>query len=184
MKTVSEIIREAGITRQSLYNAMKRAGTNVNALASEKQGNTMLFDKEAEERVKSIIEKYCQKTVNVKDQLSKAETKLRKQEEDIKRLQAEAEELRRELKEKRRLEEDTKRLQTELEGLREEHKMLTAAAATNAVTIQRQHDQIERLQQHITERITDGAAAAPSAGSAEGWIQRTWRRITGKGVSK
>ena len=100
MKTVNEIIREAGITRQSLYNAMKRAGTNVNALASEKQGNTMLFDEAAEERVKSIIEKYCQKTVNVKDQLSKAETKLRKQEEDIKRLQAEAEELRRELKEK------------------------------------------------------------------------------------
>lgn len=177
MKTVNEIIREAGITRQSLYNAMKRAGTNVNALASEKQGNTMLFDEAAEERVKSIIEKYCQKTVNVKDQLSKAETKLRKQEEDIKRLQAEAEELRRELEEKQRLEEDTKRLQTELEELKEEHKMLTATAAAHAVTIQKQTDLIAQLQQRKTARITNGA-------EAEGWIRRAWRRISGKGAKE
>ena len=177
MKTVNEIIRETGITRQTLYNAVKRAGTTVQALATEKRGNTMLFDEAAEKELSNIVTKNSQKNVNVKRELSKTETKLKQQEETVKRLQDEAEELRQKLEEYQRLAEDAKRLQSELEKLQEENRELNEERRVMLGTIATHSQTIDRMtREQEQKRLASGAED-----QRPGWIRRTLQRITGKG---
>lgn len=156
MKTINELAKSLGVSRQTLYNVIKAEGLSIDELTTEKRGKARLFDEKAEAIVKGILSKRCKNNVNVKDELDNLRRELAEAE---KRISDQAEEL--------------EKLRAEADALRENNNILIRTNATNAITIQRLQDERDK-------------ALLPSAGGdhAEGWIRRTIRRIRGGGVKE
>lgn len=156
MKTINELAKSLGVSRQTLYNVIKAEGLSIDKLTTERRGKTRLFDDKAEEIVKGILSKRCKNNVNVKDELDNLRRELAEAE---KRISDQAEEL--------------EKLRAEADALKENNDILIRTNATNAITIQRLQDERDK-------------ALLPSAGGdhAEGWIRRTIRRIRGGGVKE
>ena len=156
MKTINELAKSLGVSRQTLYNVIKAEGLSIDELTTEKRGKARLFDEKAEAIVKGILSKRCKNNVNVKDELDNLRRDLAEAE---KRISDQAEEL--------------EKLRAEADALRENNNILIRTNATNAITIQRLQDERDK-------------ALLPSAGGdhAEGWIRRTIRRIRGGGVKE
>lgn len=173
MKTINEITREAGVSRQTLYTTVKKAGLSIDSLTTEKRGNTRYFDEEAEKKLVSLISKNCKDNVNVKRNFTLDNETSEKQRLDNERLQREAEELRKQLDDLKR---ERDQLTEETERLKKLTEVQAGTIAGNTLTIQKLTDAIT---QRDTARLTSGAEdqRTPSAG----WIRRTWARITGKG---
>ncbi len=55
MKTINQLAASLGVTRQTIYNAVKSAGMSIDDLTAEKRGNTRLFDAAAEDHVKILL---------------------------------------------------------------------------------------------------------------------------------
>lgn len=156
MKTINELAKSLGVSRQTLYNVIKAEQLSIDELTTEKRGKTRLFDDKAEEIVKKALSKRSKNNVNVKDELDNLRRDLAEAE---KRISDQAEEL--------------EKLRAEADALRENNNILIRTNATNAITIQRLQDERDK-------------ALLPSAGGdhAEGWIRRTIRRIRGGGVKE
>ena len=156
MKTINELAKSLGVSRQTLYNVIKAEGLSIDELTTEKRGKARLFDEKAESIVKGILSKRCKNNVNIKDELDNLRRELAEAE---KRISDQAEEL--------------EKLRAEADALRENNNILIRTNATNAITIQRLQDERDK-------------ALLPSAGGdhAEGWIRRTIRRIRGGGVKE
>ena len=152
MKTINELAKSLGVSRQTLYNVIKAEGLSIDELTTEKRGKARLFDEKAESIVKGILSKRCKNNVNVKDELDNLRRELAEAE---KRISDQAEEL--------------EKLRAEADALKENNDILIRTNATNAITIQRLQEERDK-------------ALLPSAGGdhAEGWIRRTIRRIRGK----
>lgn len=152
MKTINELAKSLGVSRQTLYNVIKAEGLSIDELTTEKRGKARLFDEKAEAIVKGILSKRCKNNVNVKDELDNLRRELAEAE---KRISDQAEEL--------------EKLRAEADALKENNDILIRTNATNAITIQRLQEERDK-------------ALLPSAGGdhAEGWIRRTIRRIRGK----
>ena len=171
MKTINEITREAGVSRQTLYTTVKKAGLSIDSLTTEKRGNTRYFDEEAEKKLVSLISKNCKDTVNVKRNFTVDNETAEKQRLDNERLQREAEELRKQLDALKR---ERDQLTEERDKLKEDNSILIRTNATQAVTIQ-------QMEQRETEKLTSGSASESERNTSAGWIRRTWARISGKG---
>lgn len=156
MKTINELAKSLGVSRQTLYNVIKAEGLSIDELTTEKRGKARLFDEKAEAIVKGILSKRCKNNVNVKDELDNLRRDLAEAE---KRISDQAEEL--------------EKLRAEADALKENNDILIRTNATNAITIQRLQEERDK-------------ALLPSAGGdhAEGWIRRTIRRIRGGGVKE
>lgn len=55
MKSIQQIALELGVSRQTVYTAVKRAGLSIDSLTAEKQGNKRIFSDEAAETVKQAV---------------------------------------------------------------------------------------------------------------------------------
>lgn len=171
MKTINEITREAGVSRQTLYTTVKKAGLSIDSLTTEKLGNTRYFDEEAEKKLVSLISKNCKDTVNVKRNFTIDNETAAKQRLDNERLQREAEELRKQLDDLKR---ERDQLTEERDKLKEDNSILIRTNATQALTIQ-------QMEQRETEKLTSGSASESERNTSAGWIRRALARISGKG---
>ena len=174
MKTINEITREAGVSRQTLYTTVKKAGLSIDSLTTEKRGNTRYFDEKAEKKLVSLISKNCKDTVNVKRNFTIDNETAEKQRLDNERLQREAEELRKQLDALKR---ERDQLTEERDKLKEDNSILIRTNATQAVTIQ-------QMEQREAEKLTSGSASESERNTSAGWIRRALARISGKGKSK
>lgn len=170
MKTINEIVKEAEISRQTLYNVVKKAGLSIDNFTTEKRGKTRYFDEEAEKKLVKLLQQGCKDNVNVKDKLTTANETIERQRIDNERLQREAEELRKQLDDLKR---ERDQLTEERDKLKEDNSILIRTNATQAVTIQ-------QMEQREAEKLTSGSASESERNTSAGWIRRTWARITGK----
>lgn len=166
MKTINEIVKEAGISRQTLYNVVKKAGLSIDNFTTEKRGKTRYFDEEAEKKLVKLLQQGCKDNVNVKDKLTTANETIERQRIDNERLQREAEELRKQLDELKR---ERDQLTERANSLDEERRVMLGTIATQAKTIEGYRQERE------TAKLTSGST------TSAGWIRRTLARITGKG---
>lgn len=166
MKTINEIVKEAGISRQTLYRVLSRAGLSLDDVTTERRGKTRLFDEEAEKTIVAALQQHCNNNSVVRDNVTTDNATTARQRADIERLQREAEELRQQL--------DT--LRAERDKLQNINELQAGTIASQAVTIQQQTGIIQQMQQRETARVTSGAED-----QRPGWIRRTLARITGKG---
>lgn len=169
MKTINEIVKEAGISRQTLYRVLSRAGLSLDDVTTERRGKTRLFDEEAEKTIVAALQQHCNNNSVVRDNVTTDNATTARQRADIERLQREAEELRQQL--------DT--LRAERDKLQNINELQAGTIASQAVTIQQQTGIIQQMQQRETARVTSGAED-----HKPGWIRRTLQRITGKGKEK
>ena len=181
MKTINEITREAGVSRQTLYTTVKKAGLSIDSLTTEKRGNTRYFDEEAEKKLVSLISKNCKDTVNVKRNFTVDNETAEKQRLDNERLQREAEELRKQLN---ALTQEREKQDQEIERLKKLTEVQAGTMAQNSLTIQKQAEVIQRYQERETEKLTSGSASESERNTSAGWIRRTWARISGKGKTE
>lgn len=166
MKTITEVARSLGVSRQTLYNAIDKAdNVDIESLTKGRRGKARLFDEESISIVKELLSKHCQSNVNEK-QIDNGGIDNRSGEKPEKNDQKQIEDLRRDLAE---AEERIKTLTAKLEQVEEDNRILIRTNATNAVTIQ-------KLQERDQLKLADGAEDQRA-----GWIRRTLRRITGKG---
>ena len=173
MKTITEVARSLGVSRQTLYNAIDKAdNVDIETLTKGRRGKARLFDEESERIVKELLSKHCQSNVNEKQidnggidngSGEKQEKNAEKQIEDLRRKLAEAE------KKISDQAEDLDKLRREADALREGNKILIRTNATNAITIQ-------KLQEREQMKLAGGGEDRRA-----GWIRRTIQRITGKG---
>lgn len=164
MKTINEIARAAGMSRQTLYRILEKENVSLDDVTTEKHGTTRLFDDAAEKELVTLLQRARKNKSDDRDKRT-TDSKIKA---DNERLQREAEQLRRELEELRR---ERDKLTEKVNSLDEERRVMLGTIATQAKSIEGYR------QEHETARITDGAAA-------EGWIRRAWRRITGKGAKE
>lgn len=170
MKTITEVARSLGVSRQTLYNAIDKAdNVDIESLTKGRRGKARLFDEESERIVKELLSKHCQSNVNEKqidnggidnEAAKKAEENAQKEIEDLRRKLAEAE---------KRISdqaEELNKLKAEAEELKEDNRILIRTNA--AIIIQQERDQLKLAESAEEQR-------------AEGWIRRTIRKITGKG---
>ena len=166
MKTITEVARSLGVSRQTLYNVIDKAdNVDIESLTKGRRGKARLFDEESERIVKELLSTHCQKNVNEK-QIDNSEIDNDIEGKQEKSEKKQIEELRQKLTE---AEEQIKTLTEKLERAEEDNRILIRTNATNAVTIQKLQ---ERDQAKLAENAEDQRA---------GWIRRTIRRITGKG---
>ena len=175
MKTITEVARSLGVSRQTLYNAIDKAdNVDIESLTKGRRGKARLFDDESERIVKELLSKHCQTNVNEK-QVDNGEIDNGTAEKQDKSGQKQIDELKRKLAEaEKRISDQAEaleKLRAEAEALRENNDILIRTNATNAVTIQ-------KLQEREQLRLAD------SAQDHGGWIRRALRRITGKGERK
>ena len=157
MKTITEVARDLGVSRQTLYNVIDKAdNVDIESLTKGRRGKARLFDEKSESIVKELLSKYCQNNANEKQVDNKLDNK-KKEIEDLRRALTEAEER-------------IKTLTAKIEQVEEDNRILIRTNATNAVTIQ-------KLQEREQKKLAE-AAAEDRGGS---WIKRTIRKITGKG---
>lgn len=173
MKTITEVARSLGVSRQTLYNAIDKAdNVDIESLTKGRRGKARLFDEESERIVKELLSKHCRNNVNEK-QVDNGEIDNRSGEKPEKSDQEQIEKLRRDLAEaEKRISdqaEQIEKLRAEADALRENNDILIRTNATNAVTIQ-------KLQERDQLRLAESAEEKRA-----GWIRRTLRRITGKG---
>ena len=124
MKTINELAKSLGVSRQTLYNIVNAEHLSIDELTTEKLGKTRLFDDKAEAIVKELLSKRGRnvKTIqdeldNMRRELAEAKARIRDQADELDKLRAEA------------------------DALREDNRVLIRTNATNAVTIQRLQDQ-------------------------------------------
>ena len=176
MKTINEIVKEAGISRQTLYNVVKKAGLSIDNFTTEKRGKTRYFNDEAEKQLVKLLQQGSKDNVNVKDKLTTANETIERQRADNERLQREAEELRKQLD---ALTQEREKQNQEIERLKKLTEVQAGTIAQNSITMQQQTETIQRYQERETEKLTNGAEEQRT--TSAGWIRRTLARITGKG---
>jgi DNA-binding transcriptional regulator GbsR (MarR family) len=141
MKTIAEIAKDLGVSRQSVYSRVKESGVNINDLTKEKIGKQTFFD---EESVK-IIMSACQKE-RVKEERVKVDDNTR--EAEFKR---QIEQLTRELEEARaKISED----QAEIARLREieTEQRHTISSQAETIRIKTQQEAAKLLEAAPEER--------------------------------
>ena len=179
MKTINELARALGVSRQTIYNVCKKMDVSLDELTTRRHGKERLFDDEAERKVRDILVINGTKTINIFDKLDILETELntarttiREKENDIEKLKTELENKEREqAKTEKRISdqaEELDKLRAEVAELRENNSILIKTNATNAVTIQTLQQERARL------------TSAEDQEHAGGWIRRTWRKIRGE----
>lgn len=178
MKTINEITREAGVSRQTLYTIVKKAGVSIDSLTTEKRGNTRYFDEEAEKTLVNLISKNCKDTVNVKRNFTVDNETEARQRLDNERLQREAEELRKQLDAMTR---EREKQDQEIERLKKLTEVQAGTIATQAMTIQQKE---QREQEKLISGSATSTGAEEQRTTSAGWIRRALARITGKGESK
>lgn len=162
MKTINDISRETGITRQTLYRKLSQAGLKAESLSTEKHGTTLYFNEEAEKKIVDVISRNSNKDITVTVTMLQARETIKRQKDDISKLQQRAEELQKQLDE----------LKRERDQLKEDNSLLIKMNATQTIMIQ-------RYQERETEKLTNGAEEQRT--TSAGWIRRALARITGKG---
>lgn len=126
MKTINEIARNLGISKQTFYNVVKRKGILLDDLTIEWRGKTRYLNDQAEDIVKDALSKDNVKVdVKRKAEFDNVDNECVRAELDKahKRIADQAEEL--------------EKLKAELEKLKEDNSILIRTNATNAVTIQK-----------------------------------------------
>lgn len=121
MKTINQLAADLGVSRQTLYNIIKETeGLSIDNLTVKTVGKTRYFDEEAEKTLSNAIAKR-------RDCKATRDNKLKAAEEQIRRLTMQIGEK----------EEQIQKLQAEADALRENNDILIRTNAANAVTIQK-----------------------------------------------
>lgn len=141
MKTIAEIAKDLGVSRQYVYARVKEAGVNLNDLTKEKRGKQTFFNDDAVKLIVSACQKERVNSERVNDD------KKTRQEEQAKII----EQLTRELEEARaKIMED----QQEIQRLKliEETQLQTIAAQAQTIAIAKQQEAL-RLEAQRPEKI-------------------------------
>ena len=141
MKTIAEIAKDLGVSRQYVYARVKEAGINLNNLTKEKRGKQTFFNDDAVKAIVSACQKERVNSERVNDD------KKTRQEEQAKII----EQLTRELEEARtKIMED----QQEIQRLKliEETQLQTIAAQAQTIAIAKQQEAL-RLEAQRPEKI-------------------------------
>ena len=141
MKTIAEIAKDLGVSRQYVYARVKEAGVNLNDLTKEKRGKQTFFNDDAVKLIVSACQKERVNSERVNDD------KKTRQEEQAKII----EQLTRELEEARaKIMED----QQEIQRLKliEETQLQTIAAQAQTIAIAKQQEAL-RLEAKRPEKI-------------------------------
>lgn len=174
MNTINELCEKYGVSRQTIYNTVKKTGKNVKDLTVKDASGTTVFTdkgvKELEKYLSNRRQKLTQdnKTLqgtlqDLREQLKNKESELVNLTEKLTQTEKKAEDLSRQLDESKALAED---LSKRLDHAEQRIDVLTQTTATQAVTIQ-------NLQ----------AAKVPLLMQPEGKpgrIRQAWRILTGK----
>ena len=168
MKSINELCNEYGVSRQTIYNAVKKTGRSIEELTVETQGNKRLFTDEGVKLLQSALSKNLSKrekpVKTVNETVKKLRETIEKQSTEINnltvKLTAQAEEL-----DKRA--QEAEELRREVASLREDNALLIRTNATNAVTIQ-------SLQASKEKTLLPAERT--------GRIARAWRILTGKEI--
>ena len=155
MKTMGELSKSLGVTRQTIYNVIKETeGLSIDNLTTKTVGKTRYFD----ERSEKILSNAIKSRRDRKATIDNADRKLEEAQKRISDLTTRVEEQAAQIQ----------KLREEADALRENNDILIRTNAANAMTIQQL--QKEREQALLT------------AGQKEtGKIRRAWRRLIGKG---
>ena len=174
MKTINQLAASLGVTRQTIYNAVKSAGLSIDDLTAEKRGNTRLFDAAAEDRVKVLLLNRHSKPVKSES------VKIDKLTADLKAARAEVDRLTAELEaEKGNAAQLTADLETAKKDSEATGNQLEAERARNdqlTADLARANNRIDALLQMGLDR----AAKALPAAKEPGRIRKAWRALTGK----
>lgn len=141
MKTIAEIAKDLGVSRQYVYARVKEAGVNLNDLTKEKRGKQTFFNDDAVKLIVSACQKERVNSERVNDDMKT------RQEEQAKII----EQLTRELEEARaKIMED----QQEIQRLKliEETQLQTIAAQAQTIAIAKQQEAL-RLEAQRPEKI-------------------------------
>ena len=175
MKTINELCELYGVSRQTIYNAVKKTGKNVKDLTTKNaSGATVFTDSGERELVKYLSknrkklttnDKTLQETVKeLSEQLKNKESELVNLTQKLTESEGKTEELNRQLTESKALAED---LTNRLEHAEQRIDVLTQTTATQAITIQNlQATKVPLLAQPDRK---------------PGRIRRAWQALTGKG---
>lgn len=156
MKTITEVAKSLGVSRQTIYNAIAKSDSvDIESLTKGRRGQARLFDEESERIVKELLSEQCQENV-----------KKRKTDNEIDNKNKQIEELKTKLTE---AEERIETLTAEKKQMEEDNRILIRTNATQAVTIQ-------NLQEQNQLKLANGTKDHP-----DGWFRRAIKRITGKG---
>lgn len=85
MKTIAEIAKELGVSRQSVYARVKEAGVNISELTKEKRGKQTFFNDDAVKLIMSACQKERVKQERVNEDKKTREDELTKQLEALTR---------------------------------------------------------------------------------------------------
>lgn len=139
MKSIKEIAAELETTPQNIYLHLKQNNIPLKDLRGKKQGRTMLYDEEAEERIKGLFQSTSQKQDNKEQKTIEANETIERLKKDLEEKNKEVEAVREELAaaqvEITRLKEIEAQLIAQIRDMTETEKarLLLQAAATNRI---------------------------------------------------
>ena len=128
MKTINDIAKEAGLSRQTVYARVKDCQLSLDELTARKQGNKRLFDDKAVKIILSAIVKEEENKETVSDSLT------------VKELSERARQLEEQLAEERQKTADA---MAEIERLKKLEEVNAQTIAAQAITIQQQQTQYQ-----------------------------------------
>jgi len=174
MKTINELCEQYGVSRQTIYNAVKKTGKKIEDLTVKKKDGTRLFTEEGVKALHGILSKRCKAvkepckvdTERVKELTEQLENKRLEAENLIQKLTQAEEQTRSLTAELERKEKQAEDLTARLEQAEQRINVLTQTTATQALTIQNMQKTPALLAQEERK---------------PGRIRQAWRILIGKG---
>ena len=161
MKTISELCELYGVSRQTIYNAVKKTGKNVKDLTTKNASGTTVFTDSGERELVKYLSKNRKKLITNDKTLQETVKELSEQ---LKNKESELVNLTQKLEKSKALAED---LTNRLEHAEQRIDVLTQTTATQAITIQNlQATKVPLLAQPDRK---------------PGLIRRAWQALTGEG---
>ena len=161
MKTINELCELYGVSRQTIYNAVKKTGKNVKDLTTKNASGATVFTDSGERELAKYLSKNRKKLITNDKTLQETVKELSEQ---LKNKESELVNLTQKLEKSEALAED---LTNRLEHAEQRIDVLTQTTATQAITIQNlQATKVPLLAQPDRK---------------PGLIRRAWQALTGEG---
>lgn len=164
--TISELAKELGVSRGTVYNLLDKAGISVNDLTEKKQGNRRLLTDYGQKTVRNLL-----LSVNSADTVNRLNNALETAEETVKALTVELETYKT----------TNEKLTAELERAREDLDRKTEKHAQDLQAASDQHEQdqitIDRLMGTIEAQNATIQAQAMTAAAQTATIQAMQQRL-------
>lgn len=148
MKTISEVAKSIGVSRQAVYNAVKKSGMTLDSLTSEKYGNTRAFDDNAVKKIKALFDRRTNKNLSDNDRkVNRRGMQIGTLKKELKIVKQEKENL---FNENEKLKEIIVNLS---ETIRMQEERLTGTERGNTKSIKKEMSKIERVEREAVQSV-------------------------------